>query len=132
MNRHIWTAFLLGLVSFGTSAAAQGCGSSVVVFDEWVGEELAANMLREQVYEIAYALRNEGPETLTYLQVALVGRNADGEIVEIDDSQVFYQRSLPQGLSSGETIRQRHGLRRSNVHEIVTVLQVTVADARCR
>jgi hypothetical protein len=114
----------------GVSANADPLPSDLAFLEVSVEPELQTNRLHEPTYAINYTVRNVGDEVLTYLRIAIVGRNQDGQIVEITDRQVFYSGSLPQGLRPSDEIVQRHGLIRTNPNEIVLSLELSVIEVQ--
>ena len=53
---------------------------------------------------VTFVTKNISACTLTYLKVALIGRNGALQITVQDDAQVFYSGSLPSGLLPGEEL----------------------------
>jgi len=102
--------------------------SDVQFLEISVESELYEPRLSSPLYVINYTVRNIGDETLTYLMVAIVGRNQNEQIVEIDDKQIFYSRSLPQGLAPSGEIVLRHGLAVTNPNETVVSIEISVIE----
>ena len=114
----------------GVSANADPLPSDVAFLEVSVEPQLEENISLQPMYAINYTVRNVGDEVLTYLKIAIVGRNQDGQIVEIADKQVFYSGKVPQGLRPSDEIVQRHGLIRTNPREIVLSLELSVIEVR--
>jgi hypothetical protein len=124
-------AFLTALTfSAGMSVNADPLPSDIQFLDIDVESELQQSLGLRPLYAINYTVRNAGDETLTYLKVAIVGRNQDGQIVEVADSQIFYSGSLPQGLAPSDEIVRRHGLEVTNPNETVISVELSVIEIR--
>lgn len=92
--------------------------------------EIGRTNFREPAYEVSYTIENTGDLPVEYLKVVVLGRNAEGRIVERQDSQTFYRGSLPGGLAPGDSIVERHGLLVTNPAERVEAIEVRVSEFR--
>ena len=125
------TSLCLYLAATSGVSASEGCQKNIQFSAEYVSSEMVQNSVRQEMYEVAYAVTNKGSETIIYLKIAIAGRNANSEYVELDDSFVFLPSTLPHGLKSNETIKRRHGLIPTNQQEDVVTIELSVIEARC-
>lgn len=124
--RKILVAALLA-TSFQPALADE---APVRIFDLHIEDEIGENRLRRPAYIVGYTIENTGTQTIEVLDLVVLGRNADGRIVERIDNPAVWPRSIPGGLAAGDSIVQRHALLIENPSETVEEIEVRVHQIR--
>ena len=110
------------------AASLQGAAAdpAVLITGVHVEPEMGESRMRLPAYVVGYTVENAGDKAIQILDLTVLGRNAEGQIVERIDNPAVNPRNLPGGLAPGDALVQRHALIVENPGETVIRIEVRV------
>jgi hypothetical protein len=102
----------------------------VRIFDVHIEDEMGLSALQRPAYVVGYTIENTSDQVIEILDLVVLGRNADGRIVERTDNPAIFPRSIPGGLAAGDSIVQRHALVAQNPSETVVEVEIRIHQVK--
>lgn len=79
-------------------------------------------------YQVSYTIENTSDRPIESIIAVVIGRNAEGQIVENREWTVFTASDLPGGLSPGDSFVEAHPLKATNPSETAVSIEVRFGE----